>query len=165
MKLNHREPHGRPTSLPTSRSLSEVTPSYREIGRSFKIAMIPFIPRASCPFHFFLFCQQHFLFVPLPPMRKYSRDTDTIHLFIRKAWVCARWAEGITTCFLSHRDSMELVWELILFKKAASPDRIMSHSSWEESALTNSIWGKGISGRIQWRSFRKAALSGPLGRQ
>lgn len=125
--------------------------------------MIPFIPRASCPFHFF--CQQRSLFVPLRPMRKYSRDTDTIHLFIRKAWVYARWAEGITTCFLSHSDSMGLVWEPILFKKAASPDRIMSHSSWEESTLTNNIWGKGILGRIQWRSFRKAALPGPLGKQ
>lgn len=110
-------------------------------------------PEPVAPFIFF--CQQRSLFVPLPPMRKYSRDTDTIHLFIRKAWVYARWAEGITTCFLSHSDSMGLVWEPILFKKAASPDRIMSHSSWEESTLTNNIWGKGILGRIQWRSFKR----------
>lgn len=129
----------------TSPSLSTVMPSCNGIDWSLKVAMIPFIPRASCPFHF---CQQRFLFVAVPPMRKCGTDTDTIHLFIRKAWVCARWAEGITTCFLSHGDSMGLVWELILFKRAASPDRIMSHSSWGESAHTHNLGGeKGIFGR------------------
>lgn len=69
----------------------------------------------------FYFCQQHFLFVPLPPTRKCITDTDTIYLFIRKANEhVPDGPRGLQHVSCSHGDWMGLVWELILFKKSAS---------------------------------------------
>lgn len=113
--------------------------------------MICFCPRAISPFYFW---PQHFLFVSLPPTRKYSTDMNTIYLFIRKANEYA--PDGprrLQHVSCSHGDSMGLVWELILFKKAASPGRSVSHSSWVESSLTRSIWRTGQRGAgvfLEW---------------
>lgn len=55
-----------------------------KVGWSLSMCRDPFFPLAAqsqLPFYFY---QQHFLFVPFPPTRKYITDTDTIHLFIRK---------------------------------------------------------------------------------
>lgn len=78
----------------------------------------PLVAQISLPFYF---CQQHFLFVPLPPTRKCITDTDTIYLFIRKAnEYVPDGLRGLQHVSCSHGDSMGLVWELILFKKSAS---------------------------------------------